>query len=233
MTRIQLAIFPAILLGILAIVFVASLAKTSETVQAYTDPTSLAPLYTNAPASATALVTATMNIQAAPPVPTAAIPQTASPNPTAQDTQPAAATQSTDCSINKHYPASIRQWCVLIEKYAHTANLEPNLIAAVILQESGGDPKAYSASGAVGLMQIMPRDGLAASFQCGATACFASRPSMNELYDAEYNIAYGVRMLAALIQKNGSIRNALRAYGPMNVGYYYADKVLAIYQNYQ
>jgi soluble lytic murein transglycosylase-like protein len=233
MTRIQLAIFPAILLGILAIVFVASLAKTSETVQAYTEPTSLAPLTQAAPASASAPVATSIDTHSAPPDPTAANTQAASPNPTAQDAQPAAAAQSTDCSIGKRYPNSIRQWCALIEKYAYTANLEPDLIAAVMLQESGGNPKAYSSSGAVGLMQIMPRDGLAASFQCGAAACFASRPSMNELYDAEYNIAYGIRMLAALIQKNGSVRDALRSYGPMNVGYYYADKVLTIYQNYQ
>jgi hypothetical protein len=37
-------------------------------------------------------------------------------------------------------------------------------------------------------------------------------------------------MLAGLLQKYGNTREALKYYGPMNVGYYYADKVLGIYQ---
>jgi hypothetical protein len=39
-------------------------------------------------------------------------------------------------------------------------------------------------------------------------------------------------MLAGLNQKYGSIRDALKAYGPMDTGYAYADKVLSIFQNY-
>jgi len=39
-------------------------------------------------------------------------------------------------------------------------------------------------------------------------------------------------MLAGLVGKTGNLRDALKSYGPMNVGYYYADKVLGIYQNY-
>jgi hypothetical protein len=39
-------------------------------------------------------------------------------------------------------------------------------------------------------------------------------------------------MLAGLGSKQGNVREALRAYGPMNVGYYYADKVLGIYQSF-
>jgi hypothetical protein len=40
-------------------------------------------------------------------------------------------------------------------------------------------------------------------------------------------------MLAGLITTLGSQREALKAYGPMDVGYGYADKVLAIYENYR
>jgi soluble lytic murein transglycosylase-like protein len=127
----------------------------------------------------------------------------------------------------------VRQWCDLIHKYANPVGLDDNLIAAVMWQESGGNPKAYSKSGAVGLMQVMPRDGLAAAFQCKTGPCFANRPSMDQLYDPEFNISYGVRMLAGLLEKNGTMREALQAYGPMDVGYYYADKVLKIFQDYQ
>ena len=56
---------------------------------------------------------------------------------------------------------------------------------------------------------------------------------MEELFDPEFNIQYGARMLSGLQKKFGSLRDALMAYGPANVGYYYADIVLAIYQRYQ
>lgn len=91
---------------------------------------------------------------------------------------------------------------------------------------------AYSRSGAVGLMQVMPRDGLAAKFQCVNGPCFASRPTRAELEDPAFNIEYGTRMLAGLYQRLESWRDALRSYGPMDVGYSYADKVLAIYERY-
>ncbi len=106
------------------------------------------------------------------------------------------------------------------------------MVAALILQESGGDPQAYSKSGAVGLMQVMPNDGLAASFTCQNGPCFSSRPATSELQDPEFNIAYGTKYLASLLSKYGNLRDALKSYGPMNVGYYYADIVLAIFQNY-
>jgi soluble lytic murein transglycosylase-like protein len=139
----------------------------------------------------------------------------------------------TVCNISPRYPQGILQWCNLITKYADEVSLSPDLIAAVMLQESGGDAMAYSHSGAVGLMQVMPRDGLAASFMCANGPCFASRPTIAELQDPEYNLAYGTRMLANLQARFGNIRDALMAYGPKDVGYYYADKVLAIYESYK
>ncbi len=39
-------------------------------------------------------------------------------------------------------------------------------------------------------------------------------------------------MLAGLLNRHGSLREALKAYGPKDVGYYYADKVLGHYQRY-
>lgn len=136
------------------------------------------------------------------------------------------------CEINQSYPKKVFRWCDLISLYARDRNLPPDLVAALILQESGGDPKAYSGSGAVGLMQIMPRDGLAAAFMCVNGPCFHDRPPRKKLVDPEYNIKYGTRILARLLKKHGDIREALKAYGPMDVGYYYADRVLAIYDTY-
>jgi len=149
-------------------------------------------------------------------------------------TSPTQAARSQDeCSIGLRYPESIRRWCNLIERYAGEENMDPRLIAAVILQESGGDPQAYSYSGAVGLMQVMPRDGLAANFICSGGPCFSSRPTMEELFDPEFNISYGTRMLGGLVRKYGDVREALYSYGPHDVGYYYADLVLGIFNAYQ
>ena len=136
------------------------------------------------------------------------------------------------CQISNEYPASIMQWCDLVTAYARKRDLPPDLVAAVMLQESGGNHQAYSHSGAVGLLQVMPRDGLAAAFICANGPCFAKRPSMDELYDPEFNIEYGTGMLANLYAKYGNYRETLRAYGPGDAGYTYADKVLAIYERY-
>lgn len=137
------------------------------------------------------------------------------------------------CLVSHAFPQEILQWCGIISSIASQAELPPNLIAALIWQESGGDPTAYSSSGAVGLMQVMPRDGIAASFDCINGPCFASRPTIEQLQDPQFNIEYGIKMLAGLIAKQGSIREALKAYGPMDVDYSYADKVLAIYERYR
>lgn len=137
------------------------------------------------------------------------------------------------CSIPASYPQEVLQWCQPIEQYALYYGLDPNLIAAVMLQESGGNPDAYSKSGAVGLMQVMPRDGLAAEFMCVNGPCFSARPSMDELFDPYFNIDFGAGLLSGLISRSGSLREGLRAYGPMDRGYYYSDLVLEIYERYQ
>lgn len=141
--------------------------------------------------------------------------------------------QDTGCSISGSYPQSVLQWCGIIERYARENGLDPNLVSAVMLQESAGQPDAYSKSGAVGLLQVMPRDGVAAGFLCQNGPCFASRPSIEELQNPDFNVSYGTKMLAGLIQKNGDIREALRAYGPKDVGYYYADIILGIAKNHE
>lgn len=136
------------------------------------------------------------------------------------------------CAVSEKYPQNILKWCDLITRYASKRNLPPDLVAALIWQESGGKPAVYSHSGAVGLMQIMPKDGVAASFMCINGPCFADRPSSTELEDPEFNISFGTKMLARLHSRTGDLREALKSYGPMNVGYSYADKVISLYERY-
>jgi len=137
------------------------------------------------------------------------------------------------CEVSLKYPQQIRQWCQLITSYSHANGLDPNLVAALVWQESGGDSLAYSKSGAVGLMQVMPRDGIASTFMCINGPCFTNRPTIQELQDPNFNVEFGTSMLGGLQVKYGEMREALKYYGPMDVGYTYADKVLGIYSSYR
>mgnify|MGYP001127097971 CR=1 FL=1 len=143
-----------------------------------------------------------------------------------------AVNEARTCSLSSGFPGEIQHWCGLIESAAQATGLPPALIASVMLQESGGDPNIVSHSGAVGLMQVMPRDGRAAEFMCVNGPCFASRPTIEELQDPSFNVAYGSQMLADLSTKHGSYREALFKYGPMDMGYRYADIVLNIWSSY-
>ena len=87
----------------------------------------------------------------------------------------------------------------IIEKAALSASVEPNLLRAVIVVESGFNSHAVSKRGAVGLMQLMP-----------ATA---SRFGVSNPYDAQQNVHAGARYLKFLIDRFGhDIRLALAAY---------------------
>jgi soluble lytic murein transglycosylase-like protein len=143
------------------------------------------------------------------------------------------ARQTENCAVSLRFPHKVRRWCDLITRYADQHNLSPDLVAAVIWLESGGDPEAVSPSGAVGLMQVMPSDGVSAGFQCANGPCFEHRPSSAELKDPEFNISFGTKLLAGLVTRYGELREALRYYGPPGAGYSYADKVLRIFNQHR
>ncbi|MFU8825975.1 MAG: lytic transglycosylase domain-containing protein [Brevefilum sp.] len=199
----RIIIIPAVVIGCMIVIWIGTVAAAQMPPQAQLAPT----------------LTASVALQAQ--------------NETQQIHHPAEPAQGQTCSLPSSYPPAILQWCPAIEANAHEMGLPASLIAAVMLQESGGDPQAYSSSGAVGLMQVMPRDGLAAEFMCINGPCFAGRPTMAELEDPHFNIAYGTRMLAGLTARYGTYREALFRYGPMDVGYTYADLVIKIWENYQ
>jgi soluble lytic murein transglycosylase-like protein len=87
----------------------------------------------------------------------------------------------------------------IIENAALSASVEPNLLRAVIVVESGFNSRAVSKRGAVGLMQLMP-----------ATA---SRFGVSNPYDPRQNIHGGAQYLKFLINRFGQdVRLALAAY---------------------
>ena len=87
----------------------------------------------------------------------------------------------------------------IIETAAVSAAVEPNLLRAVIVVESGFNSRAVSKRGAVGLMQLMP-----------ATA---TRFGVSNRFDPKQNVHAGARYLKFLIDRFGhDIRLALAAY---------------------
>lgn len=73
-----------------------------------------------------------------------------------------------------------------ILEYSERNKIDPFLVAAIIKNESGFDPKAVSAVGAVGLMQIMPETGRWIAEQMGL-----KNYHDNDLYQTKKNIRMG------------------------------------------
>ncbi len=93
-----------------------------------------------------------------------------------------------------------------IRKYSVKYNVDPTLVAAVILQESRFNPSSVSGTGAQGLMQFMP--GTAATM-----AKETGRWPNYDIFDAETSVEFGAAHLRDLLIKyNGNIDLALYAY---------------------
>jgi soluble lytic murein transglycosylase-like protein len=87
----------------------------------------------------------------------------------------------------------------IIRGAAKAATIQPALVRAVIVVESGFNPHAVSKKGAVGLMQLRPET--------------ARRYGVTDIYDPEQNVRAGARYLSDLIARFGSnVELALAAY---------------------
>ncbi|MFZ3372079.1 MAG: lytic transglycosylase domain-containing protein, partial [Desulfitobacteriaceae bacterium] len=98
----------------------------------------------------------------------------------------------------------VLRWQKDIETAATKYKLHPALIAAVMEQESGGDPNSLSPTGAIGLMQLMPE---------------TARSLGVNPYDPTQNIDGGAHYLQQQLASFGNEEAALAAYnaGPGNV----------------
>ena len=123
------------------------------------------------------------------------------------------------------------QYDAIIESEAKSAGVEPNLLRAVIVVESGFNSRAVSKRGAVGLMQLMPET--------------ATRFGVSNRYDPRQNVRGGALYLGFLINRfSQNVRLALAAFNAgedavdRNAGQIppfietleYVPKVLKIYQ---
>ena len=110
-------------------------------------------------------------------------------------------------SISPYWRFEVNQWEEQIVRQAEKRHLDPDLVAALIWHESQGLSWAQSASGAVGLMQVMPSD-----------MGFVHRPTAEQLFRPSTNIDWGTRILTEIIQETkGDLFTALAAY---NGGWY-------------
>ena len=104
----------------------------------------------------------------------------------------------------------------IIKGHAENYGLEPQLLAAVIYQESKFDPDARSSSGAVGLMQLLPETGQGIADRTGG-----NRWRPDDLLSPELNVRYGAWYLRHLLDKYHDESLALAAY---NAGQTNVDK---------
>lgn len=111
--------------------------------------------------------------------------------------------------LRSAFPLNYRE---LIFEVAHSNDLDPFLIAAVIQVESGFRLEAASQKGALGLMQIMPETAVWLGTQRTETI------SPEDLFDPRINIGLGAYYLRYLIDRFPTEYAALAAYnaGPTN-----------------
>jgi soluble lytic murein transglycosylase-like protein len=95
-------------------------------------------------------------------------------------------------------PPTVKHWSGPIDQMAKKYNLDANLIAILMTMESGGNAKASSSAGAVGLMQITPPTAK------DIAAKFLKQPQTKyDLTDPRTNIEFGAAYLAYLRKEFG------------------------------
>lgn len=108
-------------------------------------------------------------------------------------------TRNSQSALSNKSGADIKKIYSAVDDAAKKYGVDPNLILAVIKQESDFDPNSTSGVGAAGLMQIMPEN--------------FSHLGITDGYDVDQNINGGTKLLKEYLDKyNGSSEMALMAY---------------------
>ena len=123
-------------------------------------------------------------------------PQPLAPPPAAPVAQPASYTRAQPWACD---PMNAAELDPIVNLAARKAQLAPDLLRAVIRQESAGYPCAVSRQGAAGLMQLMP-----------ATA---RQLAVRDALNPKQNVEAGARLLRQLVDRYpGDLARALAAY---------------------
>ena len=121
---------------------------------------------------------------------------------------------------------------IILQTSSHY-QIDPAIVKAIIMAESGYNPRAISKKGAKGLMQLMPGT--------------AEELGVEDIFNPQQNISGGVRYFKQLVNRfNGDVKLALAAYNagsknvrrykgipPFKATHYYIKKVFEYYQLYK
>ena len=107
----------------------------------------------------------------------------------------------------------------MIDDIAVRSGVDPNIVKAIIVEESGGNPNAVGDNGeSIGLMQIQPKHHKKRMEELGIVS----------LYDPQENVIVGCSILSDLYDKYGNYEDALSVYNSGNTedGKAYAERIL-------
>lgn len=107
----------------------------------------------------------------------------------------------------------------MIDDIAVRSGVDPNIVKAIIVEESGGNPNAVGDNGeSIGLMQIQPKHHKKRMEELGIVS----------LFDPQENVIVGCNILAELYDKYGNYEDALSVYNSGNTedGKAYAERIL-------
>lgn len=141
--------------------------------------------------------------------------------------------QAVNSDTGSAAPVPPEQIDALVQQNSQTWGVDPDLIRAVMANESAFNPNATSTAGAQGLMQLMPET--------------AASLGVTDAYNPEQNVWGGTRYLRGMLDRfGGNLTKAVAAYnaGPNAVERYggvppyaetqsYVENVLNSYQQYK
>lgn len=107
----------------------------------------------------------------------------------------------------------------MIDDIAVRSGVDPNIVKAIIVEESGGNPNAVGDNGeSIGLMQIQPKHHKKRMEELGIVS----------LFDPQENVILGCSILSDLYDKYGNYEDALSVYNSGNTedGKAYAERIL-------
>ena len=108
----------------------------------------------------------------------------------------------------------------MIDDIAVRSGVDPNIVKAIIKEESGGNPNAVGDNGeSIGLMQKQPKHHQKRMQELGIVS----------LFDPQENVIKGSSILSDLYDKYGNYEDALSVYNSGNTedGKAYAERILS------